>query len=1102
MYPGSERPGSSSSKSSKYKQSDSLAEIGGRKSLDPDTRAASLQSLANLLPDLTNNILNLYSRAWTFTDDKLPPLSFSQSAIRFAKLLSIVHLSAGKLDDSVLRHLVLNTKLSKTETKEPDATSISTKPELATLAFRAYPSPTPDSLISIADQITILAGIASVLSELGYHRKKAIILKQLMSTLLPALVQARKDGAAEMGVHPAASLASLNASVRATPSQNSSSAGNDPEQGMRHFLYLVCQNYGILPLEPIVSIIKEEEDEQSTTSPKQTEANEAIMARAIQQASINASGSRELKLEILRSCINICEALPDLEGALQFSADLLRTAGSGIAPGPDSSDGSPDLPIEEQVRLANNISRTLSAARHLGLHHPEADYWDEFLVRGIEFVETSQSRALVSHGKSELELAETIEAKKEKNPFIYNPFLKSSTVAAEPLLVAQEEAFFQVTVQNLFDFDVAVERIKLLSNGVPLECSPETTLIGPYRTQTISLSGTPQTAGSLSIIGCIIKVKGCRERIFPTFTEPWALKLDRKGRHISLAQSSRPSSTTSAPIKIKVPTPKGPAATTLALKVTGAQPDVSFKSTSLPQSAIMLLDGETRIFTVSFQNTSQTIPVDLLLLSFSDSTASQLQSALATKDISPAELYELELASAHKQAFRWHRKEKDRDLVIKPGTEATYEIEVLGKPQLTHGTIQVDYCFLGIPKTEIKDSFYTRQLVVPLTVTVNASVGLVRNDIVSLPVDYVRRNEQATNDPKGASFGINDPITHTSASPPSCNHSYPPSSSECLLLLDFRNSWPSTLTVSIELQSPNTSTLSNILTKTHSRTINPGTTHRVPVFLPRLYLPNAHDPIPSINPRNARQFVVSSTKSTPEAERAMREAFWYRETVLSLLHVRWKDESTGRNGNVELRGLRLTPKMVYALKLEDLDISMAVSFAEPDNGNASLQVRQLNPTTFTVPTQTFLSVTTTLRNRSSSPIRPLLRLQPSLANQPPGIALDLSKRLLITGVLQRAVDEILPGEEARVSTGFLVLSSGKYEWGVSAEELRSQSAGMGISKGDVRRRERAATGERVLEEQGRRVWYGEQPCTVIAEDTGNDEDGVESDEVEEAEGNV
>lgn len=978
---------------------------------------------------------------------------------------------------------MLNTKLSKTESEEPDSPTISTKLEIATLAFRAYPSPLPDSSLSIADHTMILAGMASVLSELGYHRKKAILLKELMSTLLPALVQARKDGAAEMGVHPAASLASLNASVRATPSQISKGGNDNSEQGMRHFLSLVCQAYGILPPEPNGSINQKGQDQQSETTISNQAKADASIARAIHQASINANGYRELKIEVLRSCINVCEALPDLGGALQYSAELLRTGGSGIAPGPDSSDGSPDLPIEEQIRLANNISRTLSAARNLGFSHLKADYWDEFLIRDIEVVETTQSRVLVSHAKPELEVVETIEAKKEKNPFIYNPFLKESSAAAESLLVAQEEARFRVTLQNLYDFDVVVEQIELLADGVPFECSPQNTLIGPYRTQTILLSGIPKAAGPLSICGCSVKVEGCKERMFPTFNEPWALKLDIKGRHVGLAQTLRPKSTTSEPVRSKISPPKGPTATTLALTVTGAQPTISFNSISLPQSAIMLLTGETKTFTVSLRNTSETVPTDLVLLSFNDSTAAQLQSSLANKDLSPVELYELELASARKQSFRWHRRDEDRDLMIKPGGEATFEIEVLGKPQLSHGTIQVDYGYLGIPKQEIKDRFYTRQLVIPLTITVNASIDLIRNDIVYLPTNYTQTRQQITTNVEGAPFETDSP--NTNPAPPSSpdHHPHSLSSHECLLLLDFRNSWPNTLTISIASQTSATTTPFSAPIKTHTGTIHPNTIHRIPIFLPRLHLPNAHDPIPSLNPRHARQFVVSSTNHTPEAERAIREAFWYREALLSQLHATWKEESSGRSGHVELRALKLTPKMVSVLKLQELDISMAISLAESQSGATSSGITQLDINTFTVPTQTFLSIDTTLRNRSAKPIHLLLRLQPSLANQPPAIALDLGKRLLVSGVLQRALSVIPPGKEIKVETGFMVLDKGRYEWGVTVEEVKR----LGSGKGE-RGRERAATGERVLEDGGRRVWHGEQPCTIVAEDVDEDED--------------
>ena len=1084
-----EKLNAGASKKSSHSPSNSLPELTGRKSLDPADRAANLRTLTGLLPDLTNNILNLYSRAWTFTDDKIPPLAFSYSAIRFAKLLSAIHLSSGTLDDVLLRHLVLNAETLRDEAS-PETPAFSSRGELANLLFRAYPRPISESSLSIADHTAILAGIASVLSELGYHRKKALVLKELMSGLLPALVQARKDGAAEMGVHPAASLTSLNARARAIPLENAGIAPNDSEQGMRHLLALVCRSYGIKSSKTIgdyglKGAPAQKDSVQNSSTPTNVPSIEAVVARALERASEKSSGSQDLKIDILRSCINICEALPDLSGALRYSADLLRLAGSGIAPGPDDSDGSPDLPIEEQVRLANNISRTLSAARQLGLEYPEADYWDEFLVRGVELIDASQSRNLLSHAKSELEIVETMDAKKEKNPFIYNPFLKpKSSAAAEPLLVAHEETFFHVTLQNLYDFDLVIEWLKLESDGVPFECSTQATMIGPYRTQTLLLSGTPQSAGSLTIRGCSAKISGCRERSFTTFSEPWALKPDVKGRHVQPASKTRPTSTTFDSGKSKAyRPPKGPTAATLALSVISAQPNVAMKSISLPQSAIMLLEGEKSIFTITLQNTSPMTPVDLLLLSFDDSTSSQRQSALSSKELSAVELYELELASAHQQSFRWLRKDKDQDLKLAPGEETTLKIKVVGKPGLSFGTIQVDYGYLGIPRVEIKDRFYTRQLVIPITVTVNASIDLIRNDIVTLPGDLSWPQQpglaQDTNEDSNSSHPKSiAPIL------PICDELQPLLSRialsttiqpHALLLLDLRNSWPNTLTITLSLWDPPT----DFPHFTHTLSLNPGTTHRIPLPISRLYLPNAHAPIPSLNPANKRQFVVSATKSSPEAERAMREAFWYREAVLQRVGATWREAGTGRSGVMELRGLRLTPRMTSSIKLEELDIWMSVTALEATTPGEKVNlVEKLAPSKFSIPTSTFLTLTTTLYNRSTTPIYPLLRLQPALANQPHNIALDLSKRLLVNGVLQRPLPLLGPGERRQVETGFCVLSAGVYEWGATVEEVRV--FGKAVEK---QGRRRAATGEfDVLANVGRRVWHAEERCVLVATD--------------------
>ena len=1024
--------------------------------------------MTELLPDLVNNILNLYSRAWTFTDDKIPTLSYSHSAIRLVKLLTAICHENGHLNENVLSRLVLNRP-----SQHP--TTIQIKPfmspsEITSLLFRAYPIPSGNTM-PLSERTNILAAIASVLSELGYHRKRAIIMKELLSVLLPALVQARKDGAAEMGVHPAASLASLNvATSNGVLADHFDRSEDDPEQAMRHFLTIVCRSFGVATQSQLQATSNTDTDQGTRDSAQMTAFS---IAFAIQQASMHHMGSQDLKVDVLRVCISICEALPNLAGALQYSAQLLKIAGSGIAPGTNSSNASPALPIEEQIRLANNISRTLGAAQHLGLRHLEADYWDEFLVRGIDSVGSVPSKALVSHAISELEIVETIQAKKEKNPFIYNPFLKTNAAitAADPILVADEEALFRVTLQNLYDFDLFVERMQLETDDSQFRAKQHSIMIGPYRTQTVILGGMPTSPGTLTITGCRVKIRGCRERSFSNFREPWELKADVKSRNI------RPNFATvvgndreSLDIK-SLGNAEGPKASPLTLNVIASQPILQLRQTSLPQSAIMLLEGETQIFTITIRNKSRTTSADLVLLSFNDSTSLRVQSTLARKGLSEAELYELELSTSRKQSFRWLRKrDQQNGLSIQPESEARLEIEVLGKPGLSYGTMHIDYGYLGIPREEISERFYTRQLQIPIAVTVNASVDLVQTDIAPSPNN--NENIRIPNSGAATGTGVHPLFDPTDASSiDSLSHLRKPRRPHVLLLLDFRNSWPSTLTLSL--------TFANVTT---NQRIPPGSTIRVPLLCPKIYLPfhQLHAPVPNLNPATARQFVLSSsTKNSPEAELALREAFWYREELLKQLSATWVVEDTGRVGEVETRAMRLTGRMISLLRLGDVDIAMTINTAQADQAaDGPHQIKQTGARTFHVTTGAFLRLCTIIRNRSDTPIRPLLRLQPTLAGQLHNIALDLGKKFLVNGMLQRALPILKAGEETSVDTGFVVLSAGFYEWSACVEELK------GAGRVDnSKQRARAKTGDLdVLSAVVRRVWYSDEPCVVVAED--------------------
>ena len=1086
----------------------------------------SLQNLIGILPDLVNYILNLYVRAWTFTEDKVPLLAFSESVIRLSKLLAIIRTTHGNLDDSGLQKIVLNTAATGAP-KTPDRlTPFPAKAEITTTLFRAFPSPLSEAALPVADRTMILAGIASVLSELGCHRKKALVLKEIVSTLLPALVQARKDGAAEMGIHPAASLVTLGAAVGNAASQVSDSRLGDSEYGMRSFLSLLCTEYGVLFANSPPKVPKRSDGAGKTfQSPENISAtihdwdsDEATIARALRQASTRLLGAQALKLDVIRTCINICEALPDLEGVLCFSADTLRTAGSGIAPGPDSSDGSPSLPIEDQVRLVTNISRTLSASQQLGIERLEAEYWDEFLVRGIELADTRSSRIPTPHSKAELEIVGASETKTTKNPFIYNPFGRPVTAkASESTLVAQEESIFRVTLQNLYDFDLEIEKIALESSGAPLKSLPQTILVGPYRTQTMSLTAIPTASGSLTLTGCIAKIKGCRERRFPLFSAPWSLKLDIKTDPRTLAPPSQKATVVEPTANQPAPRIERPKVSHLQLNVIDVQPNIVLKSISLPQSAIMLLEGETKTFSVTLQNASSTVPADFLTVTFKDSTAAQLQSALGNKDLTSTELYELELSATRSQSFKWLRTTSDPEPRIDPGGSITIEIEVFGKPGLSHGSIVVDFGYLGVPKSEVKDRFYTRQLAIPLAITVNASVELVRNDFISFTTDFAWQNQKRRHERSASSSTASTPESqnrhharYRTSRDENTFHSLlsrlglssADDDEHCLLLLDVRNSWPSLLTTSIQVrQTPSKDHPPSDLWKrayTVHETQQPGYTSRLVLILPRLYLSNPHAPIPSLNSATKRQYVVNTSRDTsPAAELAARETFWYREEILQHIRATWKEDSTGRTGIINLRSLRLSARMIPALKLDDLAISLSLSPCpspptppHDPNTTATTSLTQLTRSKYSIPTSTFFTLTTTLRNRTPHPIHPLLRLQPSLRHQAPGAALDLSKRFLWNGVLQRALPVLEGGESREVGLGFCVLCRGEYEVGASVEEVRRvkgvrDGGGGGSGEGgDARGGHEGDWALRGRIEDGgeRRSWVAEEPCVVVAVD--------------------
>lgn len=1014
------------------------------------SRLVSLKNLTTLLPELLDRILNLYTRAANNTGETLPQFPFSESAIRFSKLSAAIHLAGGALDDEVLQLIVAGIPSKKhVNLRTPRLTIRPTRTEIYATLSRGLPTSSSSESLSLVDRTIIISGIASVLGSIGYYRKKAMIMRELVSVLIPGLIQARVKGAAEMGIHPAAGLAALN-----SVNGNSHGAGaldlgeGDVENGVDTFLGLLSKTYGVVT-----------SDMTSGSAESQDDSDDATITRIMHNATTRAFGGRNLKMDVLRSCINLSEALPDFHGVLRFTADLLRTAGSGIAPGPRSEDASPSMSREEQVRLSTNISRTLGAAKHLGVKNLQAEYWDEFLVRGVELEALSTARAPIPHTKKDLPGAAAVAATGKVSPFIYNPFLRPPDAAAvEHLLVAGEGAVFRVTLQNPYEFDIEIESIKLESEGAEFASATQKTVIGPYRTQILTVSGTPKKAGQLKITGCIIRVRGCRERRFPIFEDPWSPQSPTKIKSIGVASIFRPKerpNSTDSKSAANTPMMTPPKSMSLALNVIDRQPVVVVKSTTLSQSAIMVLEGERRIFSITLQNLSTETPADLLLFSFKDSTQAPLQTALSSRDASPTELYEFELLLARKQSLRWLPKEGETPYIA-PGSTATFEMEILGKPGLTHAIVQIDYAYLGVPANEVEDKFHTRQVSLPLTITVNASLELSKMDILPLTGNIPRslwEKEGAVQDGKQ--------ITP---------HDY------CLLTLDLRNAWPSRLHVHLGIMNGNSI----------EEDLLPGNATRLIFPIPRIFLEDPARAIPALDPSRQRQFVVSAGKISAESERTSREAFWYREEILKMIKGTWSTSSgSSRTGEIELRGIRLTQRMIDAIKIPDIGIEILVNGSSGTNSQHHIA------------TDGFDALQVRIQNRSNQPIHPLLRIQPSIRSQSHRVSLDISRKLIWNGTLQQTLPVLEAKGRTEVKIGMTALCRGEFEINASVEETRligPDPKPKGGEEGEegVKRRERASTRtmmDAVLGKKERRVWCCREGVLVVVGDGDGDGDG-------------
>jgi len=923
-----------------------------RPSLDTKTTLLALSSLA---PELCRRILDIYIRGFTNLPEVLSRYAFSESIIRLAKLMVYLRGTTGGLDPQVSNDIVTGRQPVTRRGASSQFPGLG-KVEIADFLFRAFPTRTIPSPTASTDTISVLSGMSSILGLLGLSRKHAIVNKELLVALVPAIQPSKvlNSGTYQIG--------------------GPSSTGNDvstldnialanTELDMATLMEVTGRAY---------ALVQRIDDMPASADDPLTGLARDVVKDVMLNAELRSYGSFNMKLELLQLYTNVAETTSDYHRVVQYTAAILQTVGPQAAPRMTELANQIHLPKEEQIR---HFVRLTSSLQH-GLRST-GSYWDSFLVRKVELLDPPLRRRLLARSAADLSLEKSSKSDDSVGPFLHDPFLKPQPVQTTQLmLVANEDAEYVVTLQNLFDFEVIVERISLLSDEVHhVQKHIHATLLS-CRLHKMILRVRPSGKGTLRIMGCKVKIQGFREQDFFTFDTPWSPEVNPKvgGSGVSAALDIE-----SYPQITGAPVP-----TIGSYIVLDAQPLASIVSTSLPQAMISILDGEAHRFTITVRNDSSTTTIDFVHLSFRHS-----MSGSEPVTLSDIEQYEIDYELIHRPIFKWIKADKDGGAIIKPGASKSYEMELRAHTGLKDCSIVVDYARLGMPAEDVKGSFFTRQATLPLTFSSNACIEIEQFDILN----------SETND-------------------------------NFLLVIDVRNAWMQPIVATVESKFNAETELGTATDRTQS-IIQPGHIARFILNLPKLYIEDSANPIPSLTGGRGRQFVVNKARRASVVEVNSRELFWYRERLLELVTATWRDLQSDRCGDLNLRPLILEPRMLNMIRKDAIGVSLELL-------DTQLQTRKPDDLATRVDDMFVLRVR--LENTTQHDLRPYLQIDPRLANPSAELShVEMSQCFAWTGQLARPLPNITSGEVICLQFGLVVLNAGDYVIEVSIGEINSNA---------------------------------------------------------------
>lgn len=910
--------------------------------------------------------------------------------------------------------------------------------------------------LSLLDQCSIYACLASIYNDLGLQRKRAFILRVLLVGLLSRL---EKEAAQNSNYDGSSSKGAV------------SSALGENILRVRSVLNAIFDVYGI------------------------NLRSESSLNAAFEKG---RSSWISLQLTVLKLAIQVSEAIDDKEYLMKLYCLVLNRYLHCLT-------------TDDQLKLRDKIS--ILSSQH-GLLLP---YWDPFLVRNIKIIgsKNKEDISIVPDDDKNIEqdnlivnadetnLKDVKDEANSKDPFIFNPYRsrRKSLLGKEKILVEGETYLLKFLLQNPYAFDIELldltivtqdsfkietlkdqivllgsnqfafqndslsnittsrsnlgNRSRLGSNSMinlkPFSSQfgsftskssefPRVLPLSPKSVQLIVLPFKPLDVGKLVISGLRVTVKGCKPQLFRVAEREFLQGLtknklvglenirDSSALNLSLLSLSLEENLIEERANLKQ----------LKLAVFPLQPNMVVTNILITNGWLMLLEGETFEFTITLRNQSSKL-INYLSFSFWDSTLDMLSKKLShASGLLPSDVYDLEWLLLNDRPFRVLNKDiiVKKHKSIKPYEDIVIRYSVNGKRGMNELKLILEYS-----NRNVGDSLsIIKSVQVPLNFTVYPSIEIVGLDTFLITHLFLQALKSSNDENKFLAHPVISEILkvlNTLVTSQNDEFDY------CLLLVDFKNSWNEDLFLDLDCK-----TSESYVYKTKDM-IPANKSKRIILPVERMFSKDiSHEPIPSL--RN-KQFIKNYNISEAE-EKSRREHFWLRQTIINKLKGRWKttpqNGSEERNGNVDFRKLLLDQKTISSLIYPLVQINNTVFTEDGED----LCIAERTSSHFMLKIHQFYTLRTSIKNNSDNCVKgtlfhvpyPVISVLGSnlvsahAQNHSLRGNLSIERRIFINGLQHISIGPkgIPPGESMDIDVSFVVIERGEYEWG-SVMELNN-----------------------------------------------------------------